>query len=363
MKKKIPILIVIIIILIIGISLVAMKKGRNNFIDENMIGENGEIKPDMQINRLSNGLSTVKYDNDYAFEKFLEQGGASSDSEVVQFLVNSIGKEMSNIEFNNDVFGCSTIAVKNNSGDNLFGRNFDWNHCQAMIVMSNSNNNYSSISTVNMDFISASGATKMAMNMSDEIKTIASLYAPLDGMNEKGLCVAVNMIQDSSTINQNTSKPDITTTTAVRLLLNKASNVDEAINLLQQYDMHASMNYMVHFAISDRSGKSVVIEYINNEMQVIDTPIVTNFYLAEGSKHGIGTSQSHTRFEMLTQRLEENKTMSMEDVRDALDSVSKKNFGEFESTEWSIVYNKNTGDVCYYHRENYDKEYRFKLDM
>ena len=29
----------------------------------------------------------------------------------------------------------------------------------------------------------------------------------------------------------------------------------------------------------------------------------------------------------------------MDQVRDALDSVSKDNFGEFESTEWSIVFN------------------------
>lgn len=60
-------------------------------------------------------------------------------------------------------------------------------------------------------------------------------------MNEAGLAVSVNMIQDSATIEQNTNKPDITTTTAIRLLLNKAANVEEALELLRQYDMHASM--------------------------------------------------------------------------------------------------------------------------
>ena len=38
-------------------------------------------------------------------------------------------------------------------------------------------------------------------------------------MNEKGLAVSVNMIRDNASINQNTDKPDLTTTTAVRLLL------------------------------------------------------------------------------------------------------------------------------------------------
>lgn len=60
---------------------------------------------------------------------------------------------------------------------------------------------------------------------SDEMLTLAALYAPLDGMNEKGLCVSVNTIQDSAAISQDTDKPDITTTTAVRLLLNRAATV------------------------------------------------------------------------------------------------------------------------------------------
>ena len=62
---------------------------------------------------------------------------------------------------------------------------------------------------------------------------------------------------------------------------------------------------MVHFALADRSGRSVVVEYIDDEMVVTDTPAVTNFYLAEGRKQGIGTAQSHTRYERLMKRLAE----------------------------------------------------------
>ncbi len=101
-------------------------------------------------------------------------------------------------------------------------------------------------------------------------------------MNEKGLAVSVNMIQDSATIDQNTDKPDITTTTAIRLLLDKAGTVKEALELLGQYDMHASVGMMVHLAIADASGSSVAVEYIDNEMIVTETPVVTHFYLAEG---------------------------------------------------------------------------------
>ena len=66
---------------------------------------------------------------------------------------------------------------------------------------------------------------------------------------------------------------------------------------------------------------------------------------------------------ILTEKLKEKQTMDMQDVRDALDSVSKDNFGEFESTEWSIVFHQGSGKVVYYHRENYEKAYTFQIPL
>ena len=104
----------------------------------------------------------------------------------------------------------------------------------------------------------------------------------------------------------------------------------------------------------------VALEFVNDEMIVTETPVVTNFYLAEGEKQGIGTAQSHERFEILKNLLAEKETFTKADVRDALSSVSKQNFGEFESTEWSIVYHQESGQAEYYHRENYDRAYVFE---
>lgn len=253
-------------------------------------------------------------------------------------------------------FGCSTILGESKSGEWIFGRNFDWYKCNALVIVSKPENAYSSISTVNTDFI------KMAGSFPDEYLTIAGLYSPLDGMNEKGLAVSVNMIEDSVSIEQNTEKPDITTTTAVRLLLNKAANVDEAIELLEQYDMHSSMGMMIHFALADSTGRSVAAEYINNELVLTDTPILTNFYVADGEKYGIGSSNSHERFEILENLISENNTMENSDIRDALDSVSKHNFKVSETTEWSVVYNLSNRTAEYYHRENFEKKYDFTLN-
>lgn len=319
------------------------------------------ITPDTEIRQLENGLSAVKYDGDYWFSQFLEQGGASSDSEVVRFITGQLQLGSADIGYETGGFGCSTLAVKNTEGEALFGRNFDWENCEAMIVQSAPSDGYASIATVNMDFI-RSGYGAGLSDLQDEIRTLIALYAPLDGMNEKGLAVSVNMIQDSDVINQDTEKPDVTTTTAIRLLLDRAADVEEALALLRQYDMHSSMGMMIHFALADRSGRSVAVEYVKNEMVVTETPVLTNFYLAPGEKQGIGTSQSHTRYEILMNRLNEGGAVSMDGVRDALDSVSKDNFGEFESTEWSIVFNLGQGEARYYHRENYENSYLFRVN-
>ena len=311
-----------------------------------------------EIIMLEPGFSSASFSGDDGFEVFLAGGGASSDAEVVQFLATEL---LANVVMNSASFGCSTLAVSSPDGHTLFGRNFDWQHCEALVVTSKPTDGYASVSTVNLDLISQAGGSLGKSLAQNDARVLAALYAPLDGMNEKGLAVSVNMIQDNALIKQDTDKPDLTTTTAVRLLLNKAASVDEALTLLQQYDLHSSMGMMIHFALADTTGRAVVVEYIDNQMVITETPVVTNFYLAEGSKQGVGTQQSHTRYDILTQKLAEHSAMTMDDVRDALDSVSKHNFNEFESTEWSAVFDLSTGEAHYYHRENYDNRFTFLI--
>lgn len=310
---------------------------------------------------LEDGLSAVAFEGEDGFTEFLSQGGAASDRELAEYLGGSLLTDLPGLLFGGNPFGCSTLSVPNRAGGYYFGRNFDWNTCNALIVSARPARGYASISTVNLDFIQAGGVDISALP--DNIQAIIGLYAPLDGMNEKGLAVSVNMIEDSDTIEQNTDKPDITTTTAIRLLLNQAADTKEALSLLEQYDMHASMGMMVHFAIADANGRSVVVEYVKNEMVVTDTPVVTNFYIAQGEKYGIGTSQSHLRYDILQEALGGKESMDAGEVRDALDSVSKDNFGEFESTEWSIVMNQETKEMTYFHRENYNTGYTFRIEQ
>ena len=261
--------------------------------------EAGSVILSENITKLTDGLSAVRHSGDYGFDEFLAQGGASSDAEVVSFLMENGMTGFGNLLFGGNPFGCSTLAVKDENGNSLFGRNFDWNPCHGMIIQNTPENGYASISTANMDFISVSGIR--LSSLPDEIQALAGLYAPLDGVNEMGLAVSVNMIQDSDTIEQDTDKPDITTTTAVRLLLDRAATVDEALALLRQYDMHASANSCYHFQIADAAGRAVVVEYIGDEMNVVESPRATNFLLTEGD-WDFGRGQD--RFAVLEETME-----------------------------------------------------------
>ena len=370
LKKRMTILCALCLLVPILLNGCAETGGQRNTADEtagrvNGVADKTEKEPEVisvtgEKTELEDGLSAVAFEGEDGFTEFLSQGGASSDREVAEYLGGRLLSDLPGLLFGGNPFGCSTLSVQRRDGGYFFGRNFDWNTCSALIVSSRPAQGHASISTVNLDFIKAGGVD--ISGLPDSVQAIIALYAPLDGMNEKGLAVSVNMIQDSDTIEQNTDKPDITTTTAIRLLLNRAADVEEAIFLLEQYDMHASMGMMVHFAIADADGRSVAVEYVNNEMTVTDTQIVTNFYIAQGEKYGIGTSQSHLRYDILHEALNAEGVMNAEEVRNALDSVSKDNFGEFESTEWSIVMNQETKEMTYYHRENYDTGYTFRIE-
>ena len=359
MKKRTRILLTVLALILVGAFYIfyRIKTGINTAV---------------HVQKLEEGLYYMEYNGDYGFDRFLEQGGASSDLDVAKFVAKDLFGGLIYPKFTNDKFGCSTLSARNGSGGMMYGRNFDWMECTAMIVKSKPADGYASLSTVNMDFLDL-GVKYNPDQFLSKVTSAASLYAPMDGINEKGLCVAVLMIDDSAVTQQNTGRPGITTTTAVRLLLDKASDVEEAIRLLGQYDMNSSAGMMLHFALSDSSGRSVAVEYVNNEMTVIETPVVTNFYLTQGEKYGIGTEQSHIRYNMLMERLEEQFPMDLEDMRDAMKSVSKNNFAaevstphtgsadNFESTEWSIVYSQDSGEIRYYHRENYDSYHSFSL--
>ena len=264
-------------------------------------------------------------------------------------------------------FGCSTLTARNAAGDVLFGRNLDWERSSALILTDAPvSGDYASVSTVNLEVMRYCIGDLSALTEEDFLR--AALYFPLDGMNEKGFALSVNMIKDAGARAQETSpgKTPVNFTAAIRLLLNRAASVAEAVALLGDYNLCVpGGGQLFHFAMADRTGKSVVVEFIDGKTYVTDTPAVTNFYLTPNdvsgtNKYGIGTNQSMERYKTLLTKLEaaENENgeaiLDAGGVREALSSVAKSNFNvPGASTEWSVVFNLATCEVTYYRREDW----------
>lgn len=308
-------------------------------------------------------LYTMTYDGDYGFDDFLETG-ASTDAELVDFVVDKLLKGLP-IEINIPSLGCSTFSVENEDGDRLFGRNFDLSYSPGMLVRTKPNNGYESISMVNLGFLGY-GEDKLPEGLTKSITALAAPYAPLDGINEKGLTVGVLLIPTEET-NQQSDKVDITTTTAIRMILDKAATVDEAINLLEQYDMHSSANSCYHFHIADADGNSVVVEYINNEISLVEPSesyqAATNFLLTPGD-YDFGKGQD--RYEILMNTLKENNgVLNEKEAMDLLKAVSQEahdvGTGRLSSTQWSAVYNSKDLSVTLVSGMDFENQYTFKL--
>lgn len=133
------------------------KQSENIKSSEAVIVEKNIISIDSKVTQLESNLSAVRYGGNYGFDDFIAQGGASSNSEVIVFPTSHVLSNATELSFEGMPFGCSTISIKNFEGDSLFGRNFDWNPCEAMIISVKPESGYASISTVNTDFIQMSG--------------------------------------------------------------------------------------------------------------------------------------------------------------------------------------------------------------
>lgn len=345
-KKRLLIVISVILVSVITLTLII----GSIFADK--------IKAVNSVEKLSEGLYYMEFEGDHGFDDFLSRGGATNQNELANYITFFLSGglvEVGTEEVSFD-FGCSTLTTKKTENSYVMGRNFDYtgSNPRAMIIHTKPENGYESYSTTWLDFLGF-GNEFVPESTKEKYMSLAAVYVPLDGINEKGLCVADLVNGDSELTSQNTDKVDVTTTTAIRLLLDKAANVDEAIELLKQYDMHSDIGRSHHLSISDSSGRSVVVEYINDEMIVTDTPVVTNHYLSEGEKFGIGDEESRRRYNVLMEK--SNNTLSTQEMADAMESVSYPSI-----TQWSVVYDIENLELDFYFQRQFENPIEFSIE-
>lgn len=300
---------------------------------------------------------TMEFHGDYGLDQFLEEG-ATSHYDLIDFLWEGMGPDLP-FEVNMGDYGCSTIAATADNGHALMCRNFDMPDTPAMLVWTNPKNGYRSMSMFSLSFLGFS-EENLPDTLEEKLATFVAPYFPLDGVNEKGLAVSVMQVNGGPIV-QDTGKPDITTTSAIRMMLDKAATVEEAVSMLAKYDMHSTTDMGYHFMVADARGNSAVVEYVNNEMVVLwNQTVATNFLLApQDFSSGSGLDRYWTAHEILD---ETGGVVSHEDAMDLLQACRWEPNGQSASTtQWSCVYDLKTRSLDLVLQEDWDNVLSFRL--
>lgn len=335
----------------------------------------------------------MNYTVDYKLDEALNAGivGTTSLTRfVVTHLFDSIPSAKS-VSLSYDA-GCSAFACPDGtSGNFLMGRNFDFNHrdpdtkervmIPLIAVHTAPTGGKKSVSFVDGQFVKYESGfyTKKGNDLS---MLMALPYLLLDGINEDGFAVSVLKLDGLPTAQSDSPNKRIFTTVAMRMLLDRASTVKEAKEMLKDYSMYMdSDSASYHFFMADAKGDFAIVEYTNPDTQLNPNRLeelsgadtlrcVTNFYVSPtmyATPHGMRHSlHGKERYDSLRAGLlRHNYKMTPEEALGLLKVVAQGPDGYQGSTgftQWSEVFNLSKKTVSMSILREWDKTFHFKVE-
>lgn len=256
---------------------------------------------------------------------------------------------------------CSLFAALGDADAMLHGRNFDWEYSPAVLLFTDPPDGYASVSMVDIAYFGfgeANAGTLTDLPLSERRALLDAPLWPFDGMNERGLAVGMAAVPPGD-MRPDPGKETIGSLGVIREMLDHASNVDEALAILQSYNVDFEGGPPIHYLIADSSGRSLLVEFYEGEMVIIpnETPwhLATNFLRASVGESAEGECW---RYDKISQRLTEAEgQLAAQDAMDLLADVSQ------EGTQWSVVYGMSTGDVNVVMGRQYDNVHSFSLSF
>ena len=137
-------------------------------------------------------------------------------------------------------------------------------------------------------------------------------------------------------------------------------DTEEAIGLLKDYNYYFSGDVDCHYLISNPSGRSVLVEFIDHEVQIIETEksyqVASNFIQYNDLLIGEGYCEFE-RYKKAEEVLaKSNGILSQDDAMRLLSDVSIP-----EKTQWSAVYNMESLALRLCINRNYEDIFHFSL--
>jgi hypothetical protein len=233
-------------------------------------------------------------------------------------------------------WACSLFAALADPDNLLYGRNFDWDPSPALLLFTHPTDGYASVSVVDiayLGFTSASAQDLGSRSPSDLEDLLDAPFLPFDGMNETGLAIGMAAVPPGD-MQVDPAKPTSDSLLAIRLILDQAASVDEAISILRFYNIDMGGGPDIHYLIADAAGAAALVEFTNGEMIVTrnDQPwhLATNFLVAAAPGEPEGQCW---RYDLIAQTLgDSGGILTPESALELLNAVAQPN------TQWSIVY-------------------------
>lgn len=320
-------------------------------------------------------LYTMKYLGDYHFDSFLKTGISDTmyhkylQTGNILFLYEDVRKlfypdwfwnilrTTGIIQSQNSqpANACSTFFTINRKGERIFGRNFDRAKLPSLLLETDPARGFRSYSMV--DISNLGYGFSYPDPLLKRAGLISAPYLCLDGINEYGLAVG-EMAAGDQQPTKDQAKKTITDTEAIRLILDHAKNVSQAIKLLQKYNIHFPVT-IDHYLIADQKGNSALVEFVKGKMAVIykEGPfqIGTNFNIYKTNQK---LRMYDPRYAKAYQRLKlKNGDLSQVEAMELLKEISQDN------TMWSVVYNLTSGDILVAPGKKYEQVYQFHLKI
>lgn len=304
-------------------------------------------------------LTYLTVNDDYKFDEYLKTGSTNLD-ELYAFLSNNVtcGKTINGV----NPVNCSSFLVSDENNTGYYaGRNFDFRYSMPGVVFTQPYGGYSSVSTVDLRMFCNTDESFSDMKKDTRLNAVA--YIPMDGINEKGVFICINSVNNGHEIAQkNEGKVSIFTTSALRLVLDNAATTEEAVSLISMFNLCSASDF--HLFICDSTGDSRCVEYVNDVMYVTTTELLTNHYLTD--KGDVPATKSSTdRFNAIRAALDDDDTMTSEQVKGVLRSVKQENPDKIHYTRWSVIYDIDTPSAHIYLRVDgvmdYSKGYAYDI--
>ena len=256
---------------------------------------------------------------------------------------------------------CSLFAALGDAENRLYGRNFDWHFSPALLLYTDPADGYASVSMVDIAYFGFDDQKVRAL-LRQPLGEIRPLLQapnwPFDGMNEQGLAVGMAAVPQGH-VPQDRDKPTIGSLGIIREILDHARDVDEALALLEAYNIDMQGGPDLHYLVADRSGRSLLVEFYQGRLVVTANGqpwhLATNFVTASVPA---ASEAGCWRYEGIESALSQGGGhLDQAGAMDLLSSVSQTN------TQWSVVYGLNTGQIQVTMGRQYESPRAFQLPL